>query len=60
MKLYEVNRYKDGRFVGAMAGLGRNKGTWDSSHSRSAACHYARQLNRERDGYTYRAQEFGT
>ena len=59
MKIYEVNRYKDGRFVGTMAGLGRNKGTWDSSHSKSAAYRHARELNQERDGYTYRALAFG-
>jgi hypothetical protein len=60
MKRYQVIRYEEGRIVGVMAGLGRNRGTWDSSHSKSAAYRHARQLNQARDGYTYRTQEFGT
>jgi hypothetical protein len=52
--MYHVEQFKVGRFVAVVAGLGRNRGTWDSSHSRSAAYRHARRLNRERDGYTYR------
>ena len=28
---------KEGKFIGVVAGQGKNKGTWDSSHSKSSA-----------------------
>lgn len=46
---YQVNEYqKVGqklRFVSVISGLGKNKGTWDSTHSRSAAYKHAARLN---------------
>jgi len=32
----------------SIAGMGRNRGTWDTNHSRRRAQHYARQLRAER------------
>ena len=45
MTRYEVaKRAPDGTYLGAVAGMGRNRGTWDSEHSRSAAYRHARTL----------------
>ena len=45
MTRYEVTkRAPDGTFLGIVSGMGRNRGTWDSDHSRSAAYRHARTL----------------
>lgn len=45
MTRYEVTkRAPDGTYLGAVAGMGRHRGTWDSDHSRSAAYRHARIL----------------
>ena len=41
---YQVARYQSGHFVCIVSGLGKNRGTWDSVHSRSAAYRHARKL----------------
>lgn len=33
-----------GRFVAIVSGLGRHRGTWDSTHSRSTAYRHAKAL----------------
>lgn len=46
---YQVNEYQRAngelRFRCVVAGLGRNKNTWDSCHGRSAAFAHAKRLN---------------
>lgn len=39
-----VQRTPTGEFVAVVSGMGRNRGTWDSDHSRSAAYRHARTL----------------
>lgn len=34
-------------FVGVMAGIGRNKGTWDSTHSKNTAQRHAKILRKK-------------
>ena len=48
MTRYEVTkRAPDGAYLGAVAGMGRNRGTWGSDHSRSAAYRHARQCRQD-------------
>lgn len=58
MRDYFVVMYRKdtGKIVGTVAGLGRNKNTWDSHHSRRTATKYARQLNAENPLYTYKVE----
>jgi len=44
---YCVVAYVAGRFAGVMSGMGRNRGTWDSDHSRRAARKHARELRQQ-------------
>lgn len=44
-KRFTVVEYHDGEFYGVVAGLGRNAGTWDADHSRSAAYRHCKALN---------------
>lgn len=45
MEFFHVVQYTTaGKFVTVISGMGKNKGTWDSSHSRSAAYRHASQL----------------
>jgi hypothetical protein len=37
-------------FVGIVAGMGKNRGTWDTSHGRSAAYKHCAQLRKENAG----------
>jgi hypothetical protein len=50
MNEYTVGEYKlvngEYNFVSTLAGLGRNKGTWDVSHSKRTAQRLVRELNR--------------
>ena len=41
---FYVVAYKDGKFVGAISGLGCNRGTLDASHSKSAAEKHAARM----------------
>lgn len=36
-----------GEFIGVIAGMGKNKGTWEDRHSRSAAYRIRKQLMQE-------------
>lgn len=47
MESYQVvKRCADsGAFVAVVAGLGRNKGTWDATHSKATAKRHAKVLN---------------
>lgn len=43
--MYEIIATRnDGAYVGAVAGMGKNRGTWDTTHSRSAAYRHLRSL----------------
>ena len=42
-----IQRTKTGEFVAIVSGMGRNRGTWDSDHSRSAAYRHARQCRQD-------------
>ena len=55
MDWHVEKRDKEGRFIGIVSGAGRNKGTWDSAHSRSSAYRIARELNARGDGFSYQA-----
>lgn len=59
MTEYVVVRYKpDGKFDGVMAGMGRNKGTWDAeAKSRRTAQRWAAELRREDHEHDYRVEE---
>lgn len=45
-----------GFFDGVMAGCGKNRGTWDTGHSRSAAFRHAKALRVEMPEYRFRVQ----
>jgi hypothetical protein len=58
MDRYSVVEYtKKGEFVATISGMGRNAGTWDSSHSRRTAQKYAAQLRRENKDRVYKVEE---
>lgn len=46
---YQVREYRkvghELRFVSVISGMGKNKGTWNSTHSRSAAYKHCARLN---------------
>ena len=44
---YQVAQYQNGIFVCIVSGMGKNRNTWDSVHSRSAAYRHARKLRAE-------------
>jgi len=41
---YHVVQYRHGRFDAIMSGMGKNRGTLDSDHSRRSAQRHARML----------------
>lgn len=48
MENYCIVEYTNkGEFKGVIAGMGKNKGTWDTCHSRSAAYRIRKQLMQE-------------
>jgi len=53
---YCVVAYGGMQFVGVIAGMGSNRGTWDSSHSRRTAQRHARNLRRERPDQSFRVE----
>ena len=53
---WHVRIYENGAPKGVLSGAGRNRGTWDTEHSRSAAYRIARQMNAQRNGTTYKAE----
>jgi hypothetical protein len=44
MKNWHVVEYNNGKFVAIVSGLGRNKGTWDSNHTKRTAKKWAEKL----------------
>lgn len=45
MNEYQIVEYtKEGEFSGVIAGQGKNKSTWDSTHRRSAAYRIRKEL----------------
>ncbi len=53
---YCVVNYSGAQFVGVMAGMGRNRGTWDSDHGQRSAQRHARKLRIERPGQTFKVE----
>lgn len=57
---YNVVQYRNGQWDAIVSGMGKNRGTWDSDHSRSAAYRHAAELRaepwRERAGLSYRVE----
>lgn len=49
-------RKDTGKIIGTVAGLGRNKNTLDSHHSKRTATKYAKLLNTENPLYTYKVE----
>lgn len=48
MKRYQVVQYAaNGNFMSIISGMGKNRGTWDSDHSRSAAYRHAAQCRKD-------------
>jgi hypothetical protein len=58
VKSYQVGQYRNGLFDCILSGMGKNRGTWDSTHSKTAAYRHAAQLRKEawraRAGLSYR------
>ena len=50
---YCIVKRTNGKFVGVVAGCGKNRGTWDSDHSRSRAFSHAAELRKLDPGSTY-------
>ena len=57
---YCVVQYRHGKFDGIMSGMGKNRGTLDSDHSRRSAYRHAAALRAEswrtRAGLSYRVE----
>ena len=57
---FNVIQYRNGVWDCILSGMGKNKGTWDSDHSRSAAYRHASDLRKEPwravAGLTYRVE----
>lgn len=54
---FQVAMYDpSGMFVAVVSGMGRNRGTWDSEHGRSAAYTHAAQLRKDQPGFVYRVE----
>lgn len=58
---WHVVQYRHGVFDGVMSGMGKNRGTLDSDHSRRSAQRHAKALRAEewrgRAGLSYRVEE---
>lgn len=44
VKNWHVVKYQNGKFVGIVSGLGINKNTWDSDHTKRTAKKWAEKL----------------
>jgi len=52
---YQIGQYdKAGRFVAVVAGAGKNRGTWDTDHSRAAAYRHCAAMNAKSGFRAYR------
>lgn len=57
MKDYEVVKYTlDGKRISSISGLGRNKGTWDSNHSKRTAQKYRKDIQKEDSKHIYKVE----
>ena len=60
MKEYIVVQYRHGKFDGVLSGMGKNKNTLDTTHSRSAAYFHKKELEKENwrkvSGLTYKVE----
>jgi hypothetical protein len=55
--MYCVVRYTlDGKFDGVISGMGRNKGTWDSTHGRRTAQRHAACCRKEDPNHLYKVE----
>ena len=46
---------RNGRLIATISGIGRNRGTWDSScHSMSTACRWLREIRAQFSGRHFR------
>lgn len=56
--MYQVVQYTGDKFDAVVAGMGRNRGTWDAEHPRRSAQRHARRLRLDpkRAGLTYRVE----
>ncbi len=53
---YKVVEYQNGKFSAVISGMGKNKNTWDSCHSRSAGYRHAAILRKENPDKTYKVE----
>lgn len=54
---YHVAKYAlNGEYIGAVAGMGRNKNTWDTAHSKRTAQRYAAILRKEQPSFKFCAE----
>jgi hypothetical protein len=57
MDSYYVVQYDlDGKFGAVISGMGRNKGTWDASHSKRTAQRHARRLRAKDKEHIYKVE----
>lgn len=50
---YVVQRTLDGKFIGCVSGLGRNRNKLDASHTKATAERHARRLRKEDHDHQY-------
>lgn len=56
VRFHVVKRLLNGTFAGIVSGMGRNAGTWDSDHSRSAAYKHAADCRKDDQQHTYHVE----
>jgi len=60
MSTHHVIQYRDGKFDAVMSGMGRNRGTLESAHTKRTAQRHAQQLRsenwRKTAGLSYRVE----
>lgn len=56
---FQVCKYtKQGEFIGVVSGMGRNKGTWNSTaKSKRTAQRWLKMLREDSDGFSYDIHE---
>lgn len=54
---YCVVQYtKEGKFVGVVSGMGKNKGTLDSDHSKTQANYWAKRCRRDEPEFDFKVE----
>lgn len=60
MKEFNVVQYRNGKFDSVLSGMGKNKNTLDSTHSRSSAYYHKKELEKElwrkQSGLSYKVE----